>query len=248
MESPASSKVNQGRWSKISLVDLAGSERVSGTNDLHKQGGVHIKKSVLALATLRYAQQARSIINRIKVNESEKDKIIRELRAEIGRLKLLQNERQRLEISETPAKQKSWMERLLEAENLRKREIQLLKRKGLASELIKNSNQAYLVNLSEDLSGTLFYILPLGSVTIGRTRLFLEESQPDITLDGQLIAHNHCTIENDGSRLYVIPEYEHFETYLNGELVTQKSEIFHADRLAVSITFASQIHFALVKD
>uniref|UniRef100_A0A1B0FRJ8 Kinesin-like protein n=1 Tax=Glossina morsitans morsitans TaxID=37546 RepID=A0A1B0FRJ8_GLOMM len=311
MESPASSKVNQGRRSKISLVDLAGSERVSGTNNLHKREGVHINKSLLALgkviaaladknsrtfvpyresvltyllrenlggnsktvmlatispakthieetlATLRYAQQARSIINRVKINESENDKIIRELRAEIDRLKLLQNECQRLEISETPEKidnnagvsgenevenlkeqlierekelcrfQKSWMERLSEAENLRRKEMQLLKRKGLALELSKNSNQAYLVNLSEDpmLSGTLFYILPLGSVTIGRTRLSLEESQPDISLDGQLIAHNHCTIENDGGQC------EHFETYLNGELVTHKSEIFHADRL-----------------
>uniref|UniRef100_A0A1B0C2G2 Kinesin motor domain-containing protein n=1 Tax=Glossina palpalis gambiensis TaxID=67801 RepID=A0A1B0C2G2_9MUSC len=316
-ESLASSKVNQGRRSKISLVDLAGSERCSGTNDLHKREGVHINKSLLALgkviaaladkrsrtfvpyresvltyllrenlggnsktvmlatispanrhieetlATLRYAYQARSILNRVKINESENDKIIRELRAEIDRLKLLQNECQRLEISETPKKvnnsagasgeneienlkeqlierekelcrfQKSWMERLSEAENLRKREMQLLKRKGLALELTKNSNQAYLVNLSEDpmLSGTLFYILPLGSVTIGRTRLSLEESQPDITLDGQLIAHNHCAIENDGGRLYVIPGSDHFETYLNGELVTCKSEMFHADRL-----------------
>uniref|UniRef100_A0A1A9ZR41 Kinesin-like protein n=1 Tax=Glossina pallidipes TaxID=7398 RepID=A0A1A9ZR41_GLOPL len=281
MESPESSKVNQGRRSKISLVDLAGSERVNRTNDLHKREGVHINKSLLALgkviaaladkksrtfvpysesvltylsrenlggnsktvmlatispakthieetlATLRYAQQARSVMNRVKINESENDKIIRELRAEIDRLKLLQNECQRLEISETPEKidnnagisgeneienlkeqlierekelcrfQKSCVERLSEAESLRRREMQLLKR----------------------------------SVTIGRTRLSLEESQPDISLDGQLIAHNHCTIKNDGGRLYVIPECEHFETHLNGELVTHKSEIFHGDRL-----------------
>uniref|UniRef100_A0A1A9WEY2 Kinesin motor domain-containing protein n=1 Tax=Glossina brevipalpis TaxID=37001 RepID=A0A1A9WEY2_9MUSC len=215
------------------------------------------------LATLRYACQARRIVNRVKINESENDKIIRELRAEIDRLKLLQNEYQPKENTETPNKvissasenceneienlreqlierekelcrfQKSWMERLEEAENLRKSELQLLKRKGLALELTKNSNQAYLVNLSEDpmLSETLFYILPLGSVTIGRTRFSLQESQPDIVLDGPLIAHNHCTIENDGGRLYIIPEIEHFETYLNGELVKNKTECFHGDRL-----------------
>lgn len=56
---------------------------------------IHMDES---LATLRYACQARCIVNRIRVNESEKDQIIRELQAEVNRLKSLHYdlERQRL--------------------------------------------------------------------------------------------------------------------------------------------------------
>ena len=41
------------------------------------------------LATLRYACQARSIVNRARVNENPNDRLIRELRAEVERLRAL---------------------------------------------------------------------------------------------------------------------------------------------------------------
>ncbi|XP_073824696.1 kinesin family member nebbish isoform X1 [Musca autumnalis] len=219
------------------------------------------------LATLRYACQASRIINRVKVNESQHDKTIRELRAEIDRLKSLhfeyerkrrlsetmntvpkaiidkfavneiemENLREQLSEREKELKraQKSWMDRLKEAEDLRKSDLLLLRRKGLALELFRDRNQACLINLTDDpmLSETLFYILPPGHVTVGRKRSTTTGTQPDIILDGPLIAHNHCTIDNNNGNLFVTPESKDFETYLNGELVTARTELNHGDRL-----------------
>ncbi|XP_075161765.1 kinesin family member nebbish [Haematobia irritans] len=219
------------------------------------------------LATLRYACQASRIVNRVKVNESEHDKTIRELKAEVERLKSLHHEYERkkrlsenmntvpkviiekfavneVEMAslreqllerekELKTAQKSWMDRLREAEDLRKSELLHLRRKGLTLELYRDRNQACLVNLTEDpmLSETLFYLLPPGCVTVGRKRSTDTGTQPDIILDGPLIAHNHCTIENIKGNLFVTPESKDFETYLNGELVTKRSQLYHGDRL-----------------
>lgn len=226
------------------------------------------------LATLRYACKARSIVNRVKVNESPHDKIIRDLRAEVDRLKSLRNEYERQRrlsgnnnnppaprkiIIETSADdgevealrqqlaererelsraQKTWMEKLKEAEDLRKTELRMLKRKGLALELTAEQKQACLVNLTADpmLSGTLFYILPPGIVRIGRGRLpgANPNSLPDIMLDGPLVALQHCTIEHErAGKLYVSPGSEDFETYVNGELLLQRRQLFHGDRLVI---------------
>ncbi|XP_017854582.1 kinesin-like protein KIF14 [Drosophila busckii] len=225
------------------------------------------------LATLRYACKARSIVNRVKVNESPHDKIIRDLRAEVDRLKSLRNEyerQRRLSSNNNPPAprkiiietsvddtevealrqqlaererelnraQKSWMERLKEAEDLRKSELRLLKRKGLAMELTAEQKQACLVNLTADpmLSGTLFYLLPPGIVRIGRGRLSgsANATMPDIVLDGPLVALQHCSIEHESSgKLYVSPGSEDFETYVNGELLLQRRQLYHGDRLVI---------------
>ncbi|XP_011194123.1 kinesin-like protein KIF14 [Zeugodacus cucurbitae] len=244
------------------------------------------------LATLRYACQARTIVNRVKVNESPHDKIIRELRAEVDRLKSLRNEYERqrrlsANSNPTPRKiiietsvdesevdalrqqlaerereldkaQKSWMQRLKEAEDQRKSELRLLRRKGLALELSTDQKHACLVNLTADaiFSNTLFYILPEGQVKIGRTRTSSYCSQPDILLDGPLVAYHHCIIENKHGELFIIPQNEDFETYLNGDLVTERKKIFHGDRLVIGGThyfrisnpFCSQRNKKLVVD
>lgn len=183
---------------------------------------VHIDET---LATLRYACQARTIINRVKVNEDPHDRIIRELRAEVERLQGLRQdyERQkrhsangsqprkiiietsvdesevdalRVELAamekELAKAEKSWRERLQEAENRRKSEMRMLRRKGLAMELSAEQKQVCLINLAADpiLSGTLFYIIPQGKVRIGRTTPSAFP-QPDIVLDGPLVAFNH---------------------------------------------------------
>lgn len=181
------------------------------------------------LATLRYACQARTIVNRVKVNEDPHDRVIRELRAEVDRLHALHHEherqkrnstqgtatlpeprriiietatdesevealRQQLRTSEEELvrAQKSWMERLRDAEEIRKSEMRMLKRKGLALELSLEQKQPCLVNLAADpiLSGTLLYLVPSGVVKIGRSRPSAFE-QPDIVLDGPLVAYHH---------------------------------------------------------
>ncbi|XP_061516333.1 kinesin-like protein KIF14 [Anopheles gambiae] len=221
------------------------------------------------LATLRYACQARSIVNRVKVNEDPHDRIIRELRAEVERLQVLRQdyERQkrlseanqhhhpprkiiietsvddsevealRQQLAETEQElakaQRSWRERLQEAEDVRRTEMKLLKRKGLALELSAEQKEPCLVNLATDpmLSGTLLYIIPPGTVKIGRPSSL---STPDIVLEGPLVAPNHCSIENRNGKLFLLPETStEYETFVNGELVQERRQLFHGDRLVI---------------
>ncbi|XP_055540258.1 kinesin-like protein KIF14 [Wyeomyia smithii] len=219
------------------------------------------------LATLRYACQARTIVNRVKVNEDPHDRIIRELRAEVERLQVLRQdyERQkrhsanqhqqprkiiietsvddsevealRQQLAETEQElakaQKSWQQRLLEAEDVRRTEMKLLKRKGLALELSAEQKEPCLVNLSADpmLSGTLLYIIPPGLVKIGRPSSF---SSPDIVLEGPLVSHHHCSIENKHGKLYLTAEdADQYETFVNGELLQERRQLFHNDRVVI---------------
>ncbi|XP_035915902.1 kinesin-like protein KIF14 [Anopheles stephensi] len=221
------------------------------------------------LATLRYACQARSIVNRVKVNEHPHDRIIRELRAEVERLQVLRQdyERQkrlseahqhhhpprkiiietsvddgevealRQQLAETEQEltnaQRSWRERLQEAEDVRRTEMKLLKRKGLALELSAEQKEPCLVNLAADpmLSGTLLYIIPPGTVRIGRPSSL---SAPDIVLEGPLVSPNHCSIENKNGKLFLLPETNtEYETFVNGELIQDRRQLFHGDRLVI---------------
>uniref|UniRef100_A0A182P4V1 Kinesin motor domain-containing protein n=1 Tax=Anopheles epiroticus TaxID=199890 RepID=A0A182P4V1_9DIPT len=221
------------------------------------------------LATLRYACQARSIVNRVKVNEDPHDRIIRELRAEVERLQVLRQdyERQkrlseanqhhhpprkiiietsvddgevealRQQLAETEQElakaQRSWRERLQEAEDVRRTEMKLLKRKGLALELSAEQKEPCLVNLAADpmLSGTLLYIIPPGTVKIGRPSSL---SSPDIVLEGPLVSPNHCSIENKNGKLFLLPETNsEYETFVNGELILENRQLFHGDRLVI---------------
>ncbi|XP_035779488.1 kinesin-like protein KIF14 [Anopheles albimanus] len=219
------------------------------------------------LATLRYACQARSIVNRVKVNEDPNDRLIRELLAKIERLQVQQQnyERQRRlseanllqprkiiietsvddgkvealrqQLAETEQElakaQRSWRERLQEAEDVRRTEMKLLKRKGLALELSAEQKEPCLVNLAADpmLSGTLLYLIPAGTVRIGRPSSL---SSPDIMLEGPLVSPNHCTIENAHGKLFLMPESNtEYETFVNGELVQELRQLFHGDRLVI---------------
>uniref|UniRef100_A0A182NTR3 Kinesin motor domain-containing protein n=1 Tax=Anopheles dirus TaxID=7168 RepID=A0A182NTR3_9DIPT len=234
------------------------------------------------LATLRYACQARSIVNRVKVNEDPHDRIIRELRAEVERLQVLRQdyERQkrlseanhqqqhhaprkiiietsvddgevealRQQLAETEQElakaQRSWRERLQEAEDVRRTEMKLLRRKGLALELSAEQKEPCLVNLATDpmLSGTLLYIIPPGTVRIGRPSslsspdIVLEGPlvSPDIVLEGPLVSPNHCSIENKKGKLFLMPETNtEYETFVNGELILERRQLFHGDRLVI---------------
>ncbi|KAJ6648363.1 Kinesin-like protein KIF14 [Pseudolycoriella hygida] len=222
---------------------------------------IHIDETI---ATLRYACQARSIVNRVKVNEDPHNRQIRELRAEVERLQALHQdyERQnRISASAPPRKivisvderevtglrqqlkerekelaqaQRSWMDRLKEAETLRETEMKILKRNGLALEYSDALKQTCLVNLAADpiLSGTLLYILPPGVVNVGRSNP-ASLHQPDIVLEGPLVAFDHCIIENHEGKLHIVPGNAEFETFVNGELLTEKRQIFNGDRVVI---------------
>ncbi|XP_063973187.1 kinesin-like protein KIF14 [Diachasmimorpha longicaudata] len=221
------------------------------------------------LATLRYACQARSIVNRVRINEDPHDKLIRELKAEVLRLrgvrenyeKQLGNrnfrgtndvardqdkereiERLRNQLRETEEQlkvtQKSWSEKLEEAEKRKGVEINFLRRCGIAVEIDfpENIKSPCLVHLAPDpiLSGTLLYLIPQGSVSIGRNTQGTRRSSvsPDILLNGPLVSPLHCTIENNEGHLTLKPE-ENSDTYVNGQIVRNEISLRHGDRLVI---------------
>lgn len=174
------------------------------------------------LSTLRYACQARTIVNRVKVNEDPHDRVIRELKAEVERLKALSQDYERQkrhsgatssqprkiiietsvddsevetlkqQLAETEKKLETWEQKMNRMEEMRRIETKLLKKNGLALQLqASDPNQAYLVNLSKDLTKTsnLLFLVPKGATTtIGRASTLCV---PDISVDGPNIGNRH---------------------------------------------------------
>ncbi|XP_034236612.1 kinesin-like protein KIF14 isoform X3 [Thrips palmi] len=164
------------------------------------------------LATLRYACQARTIVNMVRVNEDPSHRRIRQLLAEIATLREVHEDLERQQRLSNPGRrtqspaaglgaqgtpqdpaavqelreklrqteeqlamaQKSWSERLREAERCKNAEVNLLRRRGVALALdgrqLSEQPCPFLVNLTPDpsLSGALLYLLPPGPVRVGR--------------------------------------------------------------------------------
>ncbi|BFZ20570.1 hypothetical protein BsWGS_23609 [Bradybaena similaris] len=191
------------------------------------------------LSTLRYAQQARSIVNVVRINEDPKAKIIRQLRAEIERLRgeqggLMNEEALAVSMceiarlkSEMEELGKSWQERLRQAEARKAEELQLLERSGITLKV--NHRLPSLVNLNEDpqLSEMLLYVIKEGETKVGRE---IDESQQDIKLTGALIADSHCVIHNKAGIVKITPLGD-APTYINGNLIIQTTTLHHGDRV-----------------
>ncbi|XP_058804738.1 kinesin-like protein KIF14 isoform X2 [Phymastichus coffea] len=233
---------------------------------------IHLEET---LATLRYACQARAIVNRVRINEDPHDKLIRQLKAEVQRLRGMRDGYEK-RLGMTPrnlldaidnasdtteevvskqkeidqlkdqlkkmeeqlfVSQKSFEEKLREAQQKKNSELAYLRRCGIAVELDvrEKPKQPCLVNLAADpmLSGTLLYLVPPGRVRIGRAaKPGTPSSRLDIVLNGPLIKRLHCTIENNHGKLTFMPEKEG-ENFVNGELVRGKVRLKHGDRLVI---------------
>ncbi|KAF3823243.1 hypothetical protein GH733_010679 [Mirounga leonina] len=216
--------------SRINLIDLAG-----------KSLGGNSKTAMIAtispaannieetLSTLRYASQARMIVNIAKVNEDMNAKLIRELKAEIEKLKAAQRnsqnidpERYRLcrqEITSLRMKlhqqerdmaemQRAWKEKFEQAERRKLQETKELQKAGITFQI--DNHLPNFVNLNEDpqLSEMLLYMIKEGTTTVGK---YKPNSSHDIQLSGVLIADDHCTIKNfDGIGDRVILGGDHY--------------------------------------
>ncbi|XP_060889796.1 kinesin-like protein KIF14 [Labrus mixtus] len=201
-----------------------------------------------SLSTLRYAQQARTIINVAKVNEDTNAKLIRELKAEVEKLRAAQMsskgvepERVRLFEQEITALRnrlcqqeremveanRAWREKLEQAE-IRKREETKELQKAAVSFKVDN-RLPNLVNLNEDpqLSEMLLYMIKEGRTTVGKLR---SESSHDIQLTGALIADQHCVINNIQGTVSITP-MENAKTFVNGNLVSESTVLHHGDRV-----------------
>uniref|UniRef100_A0A8C2YHM2 Kinesin-like protein KIF14 n=1 Tax=Coturnix japonica TaxID=93934 RepID=A0A8C2YHM2_COTJA len=200
------------------------------------------------LSTLRYAKQACSIINMAKVNEDVNAKLIRELRAEIEKLKAAQKSAQNRdpekyrhylqEITSLRIKlhrqekdmtemQRAWKAKLEQAEKRKLEDIKELQKAGIAFRM--DNRLPNLVNLNEDpqLSEVLLYMIKEGKTTVGR---YTANSKHDIQLSGVLIADDHCIIENTAGQVSIIPLRE-AKTYVNGKCIVNQTVLHHGDRV-----------------
>ncbi|XP_053461936.1 kinesin-like protein KIF14 [Nycticebus coucang] len=200
------------------------------------------------LSTLRYASQARLIVNVAKVNEDTSAKLIRELKAEIEKLKAAQRniqnidpERYRLcrqEITSLRMKlhqqerdmaemQRVWKEKFEQAEKRKLQETKELQKAGITFQM--DNHLPNLVNLSEDpqLSEMLLYMIKEGTTTVGK---YKPTSSHDIQLSGVLIADDHCSLKNFGGTVSITPVGE-AKTYVNGKCIMEPTILHHGDRV-----------------
>ncbi|NXL23276.1 KIF14 protein, partial [Setophaga kirtlandii] len=200
------------------------------------------------LSTLRYAKQACSIINIAKVNEDVNVKLIRELKAEIEKLRAAQKsalntdrEKYRRYLQEITSlrvelhqqernmaeMQRAWKEKLEQAEKRKLEDIKELQKAGIAFKM--DNHLPNLVNLNEDpqLSEVLLYMIKEGETTVGRCT---PNSKHDIQLSGVLIADDHCVIKNTVGKVSIIPLRE-AKTYVNGKCIVDATILHHGDRV-----------------
>ncbi|XP_061627068.1 kinesin-like protein KIF16B isoform X2 [Phyllopteryx taeniolatus] len=171
------------------------------------------------LSTLRYANRAKNIINKPTVNEDANVRLIRELRAEIARLKALlvqgnqialldsptalsmeeklhQNEARVLELT------KEWTNKWNETQNILKEETLALRKEGIG--VVLDSELPHLIGIDDDLlsTGIILYHLKEGRTCVGREDAATEQ---DIVLHGVEVESEHCVFENGGGTVTLVP-------------------------------------------
>ncbi|XP_045142386.1 stAR-related lipid transfer protein 9 [Echinops telfairi] len=162
------------------------------------------------MSTLRYASNARNIVNKPRVNEDANVKLIRELREEIRRLKamllsfelrncsslndekdanlkelVLQNELKIDKLTKDWTQQWGDWKALLELYS-----VDINRRRA---GLVIDSSLPHLMALEDDMlsTGVVLYHLKEGTTKIGRVD---SDQEQDIVLQGQWIERDHCTI------------------------------------------------------
>ncbi|XP_028827820.1 kinesin-like protein KIF16B isoform X2 [Denticeps clupeoides] len=190
------------------------------------------------LSTLRYANRAKNIINRPTINEDANVKLIRELRAEIARLKALlvqgnqialldsptalsmeeklhQNEARVLELT------KEWTNKWNETQNILKEETLALRKEGIG--VVLDSELPHLIGIDDDLlsTGIILYHLKEGRTYVGREDATTEQ---DIVLHGLDLESEHCLFENQNGTVILVPLNE-AQCSVNGMQVTEPCQL-----------------------
>uniref|UniRef100_A0A1A8QC66 Kinesin family member 16Ba n=1 Tax=Nothobranchius rachovii TaxID=451742 RepID=A0A1A8QC66_9TELE len=171
------------------------------------------------LSTLRYANRAKNIINKPTINEDANVRLIRELRAEIARLKALlvqgnqialldsptalsmeeklhQNEARVLELT------KEWTNKWNETQNILKEETLALRKEGIG--VVLDSELPHLIGIDDDLlsTGIILYHLKEGRTYVGREDASTEQ---DIILHGLDLESEHCVFRNQNGSVTLVP-------------------------------------------
>lgn len=190
------------------------------------------------LSTLRYANRAKNIINKPTINEDGNVRLIRELRAEIARLKALlvqgnqialldsptalsmeeklhQNEARVLELT------KEWTNKWNETQNILKEETLALRKEGIG--VVLDSELPHLIGIDDDLlsTGIILYHLKEGRTYVGRDDA---SSEQDIILHGLDLESEHCMFENDEGKVTLVP-LGGAQCSVNGVQISEPSQL-----------------------
>ncbi|XP_038872264.1 kinesin-like protein KIF16B [Salvelinus namaycush] len=190
------------------------------------------------LSTLRYANRAKNIINKPTINEDCNVKLIRELRAEIARLKTLlvqgnqialldsptalsmeeklhQNEARVLELT------KEWTNKWNETQNILKEETLALRKEGIG--VVLDSELPHLIGIDDDLlsTGIILYHLKEGRTYVGRDDA---STVQDIVLHGLDLESEHCMFANQTGTVTLVP-LNGAQCSVNGVQVTEASTL-----------------------
>nr|XP_029480743.1 kinesin-like protein KIF16B isoform X8 [Oncorhynchus nerka] len=190
------------------------------------------------LSTLRYANRAKNIINKPTINEDFNVKLIRELRAEIARLKALlvqgnqialldsptalsmeeklhQNEARVLELT------KEWTKKWNETQNILKEETLALRKDGIG--VVLDSELPHLIGIDDDLlsTGIILYHLKEGRTYVGRDDA---STVQDIVLHGLDLESEHCMFANQTGTVTLVP-LNGAQCSVNGVQVTEASPL-----------------------
>uniref|UniRef100_A0A8C2TLK3 Kinesin-like protein KIF16B n=1 Tax=Coturnix japonica TaxID=93934 RepID=A0A8C2TLK3_COTJA len=246
--------------SKIHLVDLAGSERAdaTGATGVRLKEGGNINKSLVTLgnvisalaispadvnygetlSTLRYANRAKNIINKPTINEDPNVKLIRELRAEIARLKALLAQGNQIALLDSPTAlsmeeklqqnearvqelTKEWTNKWNETQNILKEQTLALRKEGIG--VVLDSELPHLIGIDDDLlsTGIILYHLKEGQTYVGRDDAMTEQ---DIVLHGLDLESEHCIFENLNGTVNLIP-LNGAQCSVNGIQITEATHL-----------------------
>jgi pSer/pThr/pTyr-binding forkhead associated (FHA) protein len=215
------------------------------------------------LSTLRYAQRAKQITNKAKVNEDPQERMIKSLQEEIARLNgLIQHnpdslsptvvvekdeeaEKRALELQEEIDRsrvliaelQMSNEEKEKRSNEIAQERLETLKGAGLVSDSSFNrKTDFHLINLNEDpqINENLIYALNKPKILIGYEK---EGHTVDISLSGVGVGHDHCEIEiiteENNETKVTVTPRSQRATYVNGKKIEAATELHNGDRIAI---------------
>uniref|UniRef100_A0A3Q1FTU6 Kinesin family member 16B n=1 Tax=Acanthochromis polyacanthus TaxID=80966 RepID=A0A3Q1FTU6_9TELE len=190
------------------------------------------------LSTLRYANRAKNIINKPTINEDANVRLIRELRAEIARLKALLVQGNQIALLDSPTAlsmeeklhqnearvrelTKEWTNKWNETQNILKEETLALRKEGIG--VVLDSELPHLIGIDDDLlsTGIILYHLKEGRTYVGREDASTEQ---DIILHGLDLESEHCMFENQNGKVTLVP-LGGAQCSVNGVQVTEPSQL-----------------------
>ncbi|CAG5132776.1 unnamed protein product, partial [Candidula unifasciata] len=192
------------------------------------------------LSTLQFAERAKEVKTTAVINESSTEKLVRELKEEIERLKkLLSNanstpddEDMKKQVEEQMAATKRELNDMETSYDQRTKVAQTELLVKLAAEKKKAEDRKVIPhfwNLSEDpaLTGMLIHFCREGTVTIGNKNAV---PVPDIIMNGLSIQKEHASVTNQKG-VVTLKSLFNTKIFINGKALNESQELHHNDRV-----------------